>query len=281
LWGITAPEVNSTNDVLSRLKVLDVITLAPAPPTPNAPLHHHNMSKSTRYVLLGGHGKVALQITRIATQSPYNWQIDSIHRSPAHDKDIQDVGGNPITLDIEKSSTDELVEKFKGADGIIWSAGAGGKGGKERTWAVDYDGAVKAYDAAQQAGVRRFVVVSAIDVRNRDKPPPEWYTKEDIALSDRMWKAIPEYMKAKLAAEEDLYKRAGKLDWTVVRPSGLTDEPGTGKVALGKAPLGTISREDVARVVIGVVDEKGTIGKALDLSSGDTPIEEAIKRVVS
>jgi nucleoside-diphosphate-sugar epimerase len=238
------------------------------------------MSKQGRYILLGGHGKVSLHITRIATQPPHNWQIDSIHRSPSHDQDIRNVGGNPITLDIEKASTADLVEKFKGADGIIWSAGAGGKGGKERTWAVDFHGAVKAYDAAIEAGVRRFVVVSAIDVRNRDKPPPEWYTKEDLQKSDQMWKAIPEYMKAKLAAEEDLYKRAGKLDWTVIRPSGLTDEAGTGKVALGKAPLGTISREDVARVVVAAIEEKGTIGKALDLSSGETPINEAIKSIL-
>ena len=237
------------------------------------------MSKA-RYVLLGGHGKVALHITRIATQSPFNWQIDSIHRSPSHDEDIRNVGGNPITLDLEKASISDLAAQFHGADGIIWSAGAGGKGGKERTWAVDYESAVKAYDAAEQAGVRRFIVVSAIDVRNREKSPPDWYSKEDLAMSERVWKAIPEYMKAKLAAEEDLYKRVGKLDWTVVRPSGLTDEDGTGKVALGKAPLGQIPREDVARVVVACLVERGTIGKALDLSSGDIPIDEAIKSIL-
>jgi nucleoside-diphosphate-sugar epimerase len=237
------------------------------------------MSKA-RYVLLGGHGKVALHITRIATQSPFNWQIDSIHRSPFHDEDIRNVGGNPITFDLEKASTSDLAAKFHGADGIIWSAGAGGKGGKERTWAVDYESAVRAYDAAEQAGVQRFIVVSAIDVRNREMPPPEWYSKEDLARSERMWKAIPEYMKAKLAAEEDLYKRTGKLDWTVVRPSGLTDENGTGKVALGRAPLSQIPREDVARVVVGCLAERGTIGKSLDLSSGDTPIDEAIKSIL-
>ena len=238
------------------------------------------MSKTARYVLIGGHGKVGLHITRIATQAPYHWQIDSFHRSPSHRKDIQDVGGNPITLDIEKATTSDLVEKFKGADGIIWSAGAGGKGGKERTWAVDFHGAVRAYDAAEAAGVKRFILVSAIDVRNRDVPPPEWYTNEDIERSDMMWQAIPDYMQAKLASEEELYKRTEKLDWTVVRPSGLTDEPGTGKVALGKAPLTSIPREDVARVVIAVALENGTIGKALDLSRGETPIDKAIKNVL-
>lgn len=237
------------------------------------------MSKA-RYVLIGGHGKVALHITRIASQPPYNWQIDSIHRFPSQEQDIRNAGGNPILLDIEKVSTSDLAEVFKGADGIIWSAGAGGKGGKERTWAVDYESCVRTYDAAEQAGVRRFVMVSAIDVRNRDQPPPEWYSKEDIAMSDRMWSVIPEYMKAKLAAEEELYKRTGMLDWTVIRPSGLTENPGTGKVALGKAPLGQVPREDVARVVVGVVQEKFTLGKALDMSSGIIPIEEAIKAVI-
>lgn len=237
------------------------------------------MAKQARYVLIGGHGKVSILITKIASKSPYNWRIDSIHRNPSHDDDIRSAGGNPVRLDIEKASTDDLAMHLKDADGVIWSAGAGGNGGKERTWAVDHEACVRAYDAAIKAGVRRFVLVSAIDVRNRDKPPPEWYTKEDLVASDRMWNAIPEYMKAKLAAEEDLYKRAGKLDWTVVRPSYLTDDPGTGKVALGKAPLGKIPREDVARVVVGVMDEKGTIGKAFDLSAGDVPIDQAIKSV--
>jgi nucleoside-diphosphate-sugar epimerase len=239
------------------------------------------MSKPARYVLLGGHGKVSLLITRIATQPPHNFQIDSVHRSPSHDEDIRKVGGNPIHLDIESSSLADLTKLFAGADGIIWSAGAGGKGGKERTWAVDYEGCKKAYDAAISAGVRRFILVSAIDVRNREKPAPEWYTRQDLDVSDRMWGAIPEYMKAKLAAEEALYERApGKLDWTVVRPSGLTDEARTGKVALGRAPLGKIPREDVARVVVACMVERGTIGKALDLSGGDTPIDEAIKNVL-
>jgi nucleoside-diphosphate-sugar epimerase len=238
------------------------------------------MSTPARYVLIGGHGKVSLLITKIASKPPHNWKIDSLHRNLVHEDDITSAGGNPVHLDIENATVEELVKCIKGANGVIWSAGAGGKGGKERTWAVDHEACVRAYDAAIQAGVRRLIMVSAIDVRNRDKPPPEWYTKDDLAMSDRVWGAIPEYMKAKLAAEEDLYERAGKLDWTVVRPSGLVDEPGTGKVALGKAPLGRIPREDVARVVIACMEEERTIGKALDLSSGDTPIDEAIKSVL-
>jgi len=237
------------------------------------------MSKA-RYVLIGGHGKVSLLITRIATRPPYNWQIDSIIRNPQQDQDIRDVGGNPIHLDIEYCSTSDLANTFKGADGIIWSAGAGGKGGRERTWAVDYEACKRAYDAAEQSGIRRFILVSAIDVRNRDKPPPSWYTAKDIEMSDRMWNVIGHYMKAKLAAEEELYKRAGKLDWTVVRPSGLLDEPGTGKIALGQAPLRQIPREDVALVVVKLAQDPKAIGKALDLSGGDVPIDEAIRAVL-
>jgi nucleoside-diphosphate-sugar epimerase len=239
------------------------------------------MSKQARWILLGGHGKVSLHITRIATQPPHNFQIDSIHRFPSHAEDIRSAGGNPIHLDIEASSVSDFTNVFRGADGIIWSAGAGGKGGKERTWAVDHEGCVRAYDAAISAGVRRFILVSAIDVRNRDKPPPAWYSKQDLEVSDEMWNSIPEYMKAKLAAEEDLYKRAGKLDWTIVRPSYLTEEKGTGKVTIGKAPLAKkIPREDVARVVVACMLEKGTIGKAFDVSAGDTPIDQAIKNLL-
>ena len=117
-------------------------------------------------------------------------------------------------------------------------------------------------EAAGQAGVRRFVQISGMGV---DQPP--------AAGTDEVWAA---YITAKFAAEEDL--RARDLDWTVLRPGGLNDDPGTGQVALATPPLprGRVPRADVAAVIVALLDKPGTSGQTLDLVSGDTPVGQAV-----
>lgn len=128
-----------------------------------------------------------------------------------------------------------------------------------------------------------FILVSALDMRDRTKPPPPWYNDNDFARSERVWTAIGPYMRAKLAADTDLRTNNSKrgLKYTIVRPGGLLDEPGKGTVAAGKVHLGTmVSREDVAGTVWACVKNEGTVGLAFDVVGGDTPIEEAVGEVV-
>lgn len=165
------------------------------------------------------------------------------------------------------------------ASAIIWSAGAGG-GNPDRTRAVDREGAIKAMHAAAQAGVKRFIMVSAVDVRDRSAPEPEWYDDADRERSKGMWGAIGPYMAAKLEADRELVQRSG-LEWTIVRPGGLSEEPGQGRVEAGKVHIGRrISREDVAGVVVECLRERGTVGLAFDVVGGDTGVGEAVGRVV-
>lgn len=121
-----------------------------------------------------------------------------------------------------------------------------------------------------------------MDVRDRSKPAPGWYDSDDKARSDKMHDVIGAYMRAKFAADSNLVTENARrgLEYTIVRPGGLTTEKGVGKVAAGKVhSKTTVSREDVADVVVRCIEEKGTIGLAFDVVGGETPITEAVKKV--
>ncbi|KAJ9632090.1 hypothetical protein H2203_000491 [Taxawa tesnikishii (nom. ined.)] len=233
-------------------------------------------------LILGGSGKVARHLTSQLVKKSYT--VHSIIRNPSQSGDLESLGARPIVQSIEDSSVADLASTIKktSPNVIIWSAGAGG-GSPERTKSVDHLGAVKAFDAAAEAGVKRFILVSAVDVRDREnKPEPEWYNDEDRDRSERVWNAIGVYMKAKFAADRDLVTNNARrgLEYTIVRPGGLSTEPGTGKVDAGKVHLAQqISREDVATVVVECIENEGTKGLAFDVVGGETGIEEAVGRV--
>lgn len=140
-------------------------------------------------------------------------------------------------------------------------------------------------DATAEAGVSRYIIVSALDVRDREgKEVPEWYNDGDKERSDRVWGAIGPYMKAKLDADTSLVTENArrKLHYTIVRPGQLTEDAGVGTVDAGKVHLGTpVAREDVARTVIEVIENDGTIGLAFDVVGGHVDIKRAVDGVVS
>ncbi|KAI9663274.1 MAG: hypothetical protein M1821_008322 [Bathelium mastoideum] len=234
-------------------------------------------------LIFGGSGKVARHLTRQLVSQSHT--VHSIIRSPSQISELQALGAKPIVQSIEESSVSQLASTIKqcNPDTVVWSAGAGG-GNPERTKSVDHEGAIKSFDACSEAGVKRYIIVSAVDVRDRSKNVyPDWYDEPSKNRSDRVWGAIGVYMEAKLQADRNLRTQNAKrqLDYTIVRPGGLSTEPGSGTVAAGKVGLErTISREDVATVVIECMKNDRTIGMAFDIVGGETPIQQAVEQVV-
>ncbi|KAF2764309.1 NAD(P)-binding protein [Teratosphaeria nubilosa] len=234
-------------------------------------------------LIFGGSGKVARHITRLLAAEGHN--VYSIIRNPDQIPAIESLGGKPIVQSIECSSVDDFAQTIKenNVNAVIWSAGAGG-GNPERTKTVDNEGAIKSFDATAKAGVKRFIMVSALDIRDRKgKPEPEWYDDDDRARSDRVWKAIGSYMEAKFTADRNLVTENGRrgLEFTIVRPGGLSEDPATGKVAAGKVHLGRmVPREDVAGVVVECLRNQGTVGRVFDVVGGEVGIREAVEGVV-
>jgi uncharacterized protein YbjT (DUF2867 family) len=218
-----------------------------------------------RVVIAGGHGKIALHLERFL--STRGDEPVGLIRNPAQADDLREAGAEPVTLDLEHSTAEEVSRSLAGADAVVFAAGAGAGSGNARKDTVDRAASALFAQAAQLAGVRRFVQVSSMGLNRSDDPSVD----ETFRI----------YLKAKAAAEEDL--RARDLDWTILRPGGLLDDPGTGLVRLAEPgiPPGRVPRQDVAAVLMGLLGDDNTIGLTLELTRGETPVEIAIAQLSS
>lgn len=244
----------------------------------------------TVVLVVGGHGQVAQQITKqlVASKEP-TYTVHSLIRNPDQASDIEKLGAIPVIQDIESATVPEVLTTLSRVKPniVIWAAGAGYKSTPDRIDAVDHLGAVKIMDAlgiASSAGDagKRFVSISALDIRDREKPVPEWYNDDDKKRSEMIWKGIGVFLEAKFKADKDLRTGNDKrgLDYTMVRPGGLINEAGVGLVDAGKVHLGTpVRREDVAGVVVACIENPDTIGLAFDVVGGQDAIVDAVKKV--
>ncbi|MFF3272920.1 SDR family oxidoreductase [Streptomyces chrestomyceticus] len=217
-----------------------------------------------RIVIAGGHGQIALRLERLLAGR--GDEVAGIVRRPEQAGDLLSAGAEPVVCDLETATVADVARHLEGADAAVFAAGAGPGSGIERKETVDRGAASLFADAAEAAGVRRFVVVSSMGA---DTEPP--------AGTDEVFAA---YLRAKGAADADVRARSG-LDWTILRPGRLTDDPGTGLVRLAESTgRAEIPRDDVAAVLAALLDEPRTIGRTLELIGGDTPVEEAVRAVV-
>lgn len=216
-----------------------------------------------RVVIAGGHGKIALLLERLLAGR--GDQAVGLIRNPAHAADVQGAGAEAVVCDLETASADEVAALLSGADAVVFAAGAGPGSGVPRKDSVDRGASVLMAGAAGQAGVRRFVQVSSMGAGQ--PPAPD---------GDEVWAA---YITAKTAAEDDL--RSRDLDWTILRPGGLTDARPAGRVRLAPPPVprGSIPRADVAAVIAALLDHPGSRHLTLELVSGDSPVDEAVHNI--
>ena len=213
----------------------------------------------TRIAIVGGHGQVARHLIHDLRRSDHD--VVALVRREAYREDLEHRGAYVRLLDIERQGASDFAEAFLGCTAVVFAAGGGPDGNIERKRTVDLEGSLKSIEGALEAGIRRFVQVSAIGV---DDPLPDDTTD--------VWRA---YVEAKRDADAAL--RASALDWTIVRPGRLTDEPATGLVTLAPStPRGSIPRADVAAVLAAVIDAPRAIGKQWDLVTGVTPVGEAV-----
>jgi uncharacterized protein YbjT (DUF2867 family) len=221
-----------------------------------------------RIAIAGGHGKIALLTAELL--SARGDDVLGLTRNPDHGDDIRAAGALPVEADLEHITAAELATRIAGCDAVVFAAGAGPNSGVERKDSVDRGAAVLLADAAQSAGIRRYLLVSSMGVESvRNGATPEGVGEVFVA-----------YLRAKLAAEEDL--RARDLDATVLRPGSLTDDQATGLVTLTPdAPRGNVPRGDVAAVLVALLDEPRTAGLVLQLTEGSTSIPGAVRAVIS
>jgi uncharacterized protein YbjT (DUF2867 family) len=209
-------------------------------------------------VIAGGHGQIAMLLHPMLKENGHN--VRALIRKEEQIDELKEAGAEPVVVDIEKE--DDISEAVGDADAVVFAAGAGPGSGKERKWTVDRDGAIKLIEAAKKNGIKRYVMISAMGL--------------ETPRGDEVFQV---YQQAKAEADEALRKSG--LDYTIIKPGRLTNEPGTGRVKMARRlDPGEIPREDVARVIRTVLEDHRTIGKEFDLISGENSIESELLRLV-
>jgi nucleoside-diphosphate-sugar epimerase len=219
--------------------------------------------RKMRIVIAGAHGQIARELGRLL--AAHGHDVAGLIRNPDQADDVEADGVAPVVIDLENSTSDDVIQVLTGADAAVFAAGAGPGSGAARKDSVDRGAAVLLADGAEQAGVSRFVQISAAGLDSvRDDARPEGI--DDVYYA---------YLVAKLAAEEDLKTR--DLDWTILRPGHLTNDAAEGLVELGPAEeQGSVPRHDVAAVLAELINTGRGSRQTLSVVSGSTSIPDAV-----
>ena len=210
----------------------------------------------TRTVLVAGaHGQVGQHVTELLGGSEHTAR--AMVRDEDQTDEMEALGGEPVVADL----TEDVSHAVEGCDAIVFAAGSGG----EDVYGVDRDGAINLIDAAEEAGVDRFVMLSSMGADDPQSGPD----------------ALEDYLIAK--AEADEYLRRSDLAYTIVRPGELTNDDGMGTIEVGDdigLDAGDVPREDVARTLVEALEHDRLVGETFELLSGDEPIAEALETIV-
>jgi uncharacterized protein YbjT (DUF2867 family) len=210
--------------------------------------------------VVGANGQIGQHLVRLLSESKEH-SVRAMIRKEEQAKAFEQWRAETVVANLE-GSVEGIMEAANGCEAIVFTAGSGGHTGADKTILVDLDGAVKTIEAAEQLGIMRFIIVSSIHANKREK----WSN------------AIKPYHAAKYYADKALI--ASRLNYTIVRPGALVNEPGTGKVSAGEElARGEISREDVAATIAAALNEEHTFKRGFDLVSGETPIADALKSI--
>ena len=215
-------------------------------------------STGTTIAIIGGHGKIGL-LTSAELAASGNTVL-SVIRNPDHATEVEATGATAVVIDIETATSEELAAAIGPVDAVIFTAGAGGGSGAERKETVDHQGAVKSLDAATEVGASRFVIVS--------------YLGADDPASGGDDPSMIAYQQAKAAADDAV--RASDIDWTIVRPGGLTDEPAGGVTVGDSVTSGSTSRASVASALALLVTTHPAPRTVLNIVDGDSSISDAL-----
>lgn len=214
----------------------------------------------SKVFIIGGAGKVGRRLARQLAERGH--QPNAMHRDPQQATELEALGAHSVPgslLDLDASA---LARLMTGCDAVVFSAGAGGKGGAPMIHAIDGQGLELTVSAAQQAGIKRFLLVSAFPDASRGK-----------TVSD----TFETYMAVKKLA--DAHLAATDLDWVILRPGTLLDAPGTGHVRAGLAiPYGEIPRDDVAATLVAIIEQPTVNRVIIELTQGDTSVSDAVQQ---
>ena len=215
-----------------------------------------------KVLVAGAHGQTARLLVRMLVADGH--EVRGLIRKQDQTRDVESDGAKPVVVDLEEAEAGGAVgDAVEGCDAVVFAAGAGPGSGAARKETMDYGGAAKLVEAADQRGARRYLMLSSMGAGDPEAGP----------------EPMRPYLRAKARADERL--RESGLDYTIIRPGSLTNDEETGRIdaaeSLGRR--GEISRADVARTFALALEAENTYGKTFEILAGDTPIPEAIEKV--
>jgi uncharacterized protein YbjT (DUF2867 family) len=214
-----------------------------------------------KVLVAGAHGKTARRLVRMLAQDGH--EVWGLVRKKEQMPDVEADGAEPVLVDLEEEGVEAVGRAVDGCDAVVFAAGAGPGSGAARKETMDYGGAAKLVEAAEQNGVRRYLMLSSMGAGD-----PEGGAEP-----------MRPYLRAKARADERL--RESGLDYTIIRPGSLTDEEETDRIEAAEelGRRGEISRSDVARTFAEALELESTYGKTFEILAGDTPIREALQGI--
>ena len=214
-----------------------------------------------KVLVAGAHGKTARRLVRMLVEDGH--EVRGLVRNEKQMPDVEADGADPLLVDLEEEGVGAVGRAVDGCDAVIFAAGAGPGSGAARKETMDYGGAVKLVEAAEQHNARRYLMLSSMGAGD-----PEGGSE-----------AMRPYLRAKARADERLQESG--LDYTIIRPGSLTNDEGTGRIeadeSLGRR--GEISRDDVARTFAEALEMENTYRKTFEILAGDTPIRDALQTI--
>ncbi len=210
-----------------------------------------------KVLIAGANGKIGRRL--IPHLVADNIQVRAMVRDLRQKADLEILGAHEV---VEADLEGDCRQALEGQDVVIFTAGSGPHTGPEKTIDVDQNGAISLINQAKAQGVGRFIMVSSMRADDPESGP------------ERM----RHYFAAKGKADDHL--RASGLNYTIVRPGRLTEEPPLGKIKLERKikDFGEISREDVAKV-LAEVTRMEIRNQEFDVITGESPIRDALQAI--
>lgn len=212
----------------------------------------------SKVFVAGGSGRVATELIKNLVNNGN--EVVAGARHPENVIKLDNV--TPVDLDLHVPVT-EIAKLMNGSDAVYFVAGSRGKDLLQ----TDAMGAVKTMQAAEQNGIKRYIMLSSMYALQ----PEMWAKYEALA-------AITDYNIAKFFADNYLIHNTN-LDYTIVQPATLTEKPATNKVTLGEGDDTTNTIPDVAKVLADTLKYDNTIGHVIMMRNGDTPIDDALQSI--
>ncbi|GAB2535898.1 SDR family oxidoreductase [Gracilibacillus alcaliphilus] len=215
-----------------------------------------------KILVVGANGQIGKHLVRLIQEDDGS-QARAVIRKEEQADFFKELGAEVAIVDLE-GEIEEIAKAAEDVDAVVFTAGSGPKTGKDKTLMIDLDGAVKTIQAAEQASVKRFIMISSFDT-----------SREAIQAASE---SFAPYVVAKHYADQWLLTT--DLDYTIIHPGMLTNDPGTNQVELGEeVERGEVAREDIAATILATLKTDSTIGKRFQVVAGTTPIEEAVTSI--